>query len=104
MITLPIDANNKEIQLAPAKIALAKTYDATISSATDLTLNAATTYIEVSAIDKGIFLKYGSTASSTDYDEFISANTTRAYIVPANISTISVIQQSASAAVSIIEK
>lgn len=104
MIELPIDANSKPIQIRPAKSALAVTYDATISTATDITLNAATTFLQVSAIDKGVFLRYASTASSTNYDEYIDANTTVQLEVPSGVTVISVIQQSASAAVSIIEK
>lgn len=104
MIELPIDANNKPIQTRAAKTAIAVTYDATISSATDITLNADTTMLQVSAIDKGIFLRYAATASSTAYDEFIDANTTVQLAVPDGVTIISVIQQSASAAVSIVEK
>ena len=104
MITLPRDANNIAMQLPPQKVALAVTYDATISSATDLTLNTATTYIEVTAIDKGIFLRYAASASSTAYDEFIGAGLTRTYIIPTGVTVISVIQESATAKVSIVEK
>ena len=55
------------------------TYDATISSSTPLTLNSGTTYIEVSAIDKGICLAWDRTVSTSDFDEFIPANTTQIY-------------------------
>lgn len=104
MIYLPRDANFNAIQLPPPVVALEETYDATISTATSITLNTATTYIEVSAIDKGVFLKYAAGAASTDYDEFIAPNTTRAYIVPSSITVISVIEEAATAKVSIIEK
>lgn len=104
MTHLPIDENNKPMQLPPPVVALEETYDATISAATSITLNAATTYIEVSAIDKGVFLKYAASVSSTDYDEFVSANTTRAYVIPEGTTVISVIEESATAKVSVIEK
>lgn len=104
MIYLPVDANNKEMQLAPPVVALVATYDATISSATNITLDAATTYIEVTAIDKGVFLRYQATASSTNYDEFIPQNTTGAYVIPDGVTVISVIEESATAKVSIIQK
>lgn len=103
-VTLPVDGNNKEMQLAPNVVALARTYNATISSAVDITLNTATTYIEVTAIDKGIFVRYAATASSTNYDEFVPQNSTRAYRLPASVTVISVIQESATAKVSVIEK
>lgn len=104
MISLPIDGNFKVMQLSPATAALEETYDTSISTATSVTLNSGTTYIEVSAIDKGVFLKYAAGASPTDYDEFISADTTRAYVVPEGVTVISVIEESATAKVSIIEK
>jgi len=83
---------------------LEEAYDATISSSTEITLNSGTTYIEVSAIDKGIFLKWGATAVSTDFDEFISANSTRQYIVPEDVTTVQFIEEAATAKLIVIEK
>lgn len=83
---------------------LATTYDATISSSTLLTLNTSTSTIEVSAIDKGIFLKWGGTASSSSYDEFISANSTRIYVIPTGATTVQFIEETTTAKLSVIEK
>lgn len=83
---------------------LVATYDATISSSTAITLNISSKYIEVSAVDKGIFMKWGGTASSSSFDEFISANQTRQYIIPANTTTVEFIQQAATAILVVIEK
>ncbi len=83
---------------------LVETYDATISSATSITLNAATTSISVSAIDKGIFLKYAAGAASSDFDEFIPANTTIVFARPSDVTVISVIEESTTAKVVVIEK
>jgi len=83
---------------------LEETYDATISSSTSITLNTSATSIQVSAIDKGIFMKWGATASSTDFDEFISPNTTREYVIPASTTTVQFIEESATAKLVVIEK
>jgi archaellum component FlaF (FlaF/FlaG flagellin family) len=83
---------------------LEETYDATVSASTEITLNTGATSIEVSAIDKGIFLKWGATASSSDFDEFISANTTREYIIPTGTTTVQFIEESATAKLVVIEK
>lgn len=83
---------------------LVGTYDATVSSSTELTLNAGTTSIEVTAIDKGIFMKWGATASSSAFDEFIGQNTTRTYIVPTGVASVQFIQESATAKIVVIEK
>jgi len=83
---------------------LEETYDATISSSTSITLNTSATYIEVSAIDKGVFLKWGATASSSDFDEFISPNSTRTYVIPDEVTTVQFIEESATAKLVVIEK
>lgn len=103
----PRDANNVTLSSptsAPLGVALVPTYNATISSSTLLTLNTATTYVEVSAIDKGIFMKWGATASSSSFDEFIAANTTRAFGVPVGETSLQFIQESATAKLVVIEK
>lgn len=93
-----------ENQLTFDSAALAKTYDTTISSATDITLNTKTKLIEVTAIDQGVFLRYASTASSANFDEYIHADTTRHFVVPSGVTVISVIERAATAAVVVIEK
>lgn len=104
MFTLPRDANNAPIQISPATVSIARTYDATISSATTITLNAATTFLEISAITKGVFMKYGANVSTSDFDEFIPAEFTHQYVVPQGVTEISVIEQAATGAVVVIEK
>lgn len=83
---------------------LATTYDATISGSTTVTLNAGTTTIEVSAVLKGIFLKWAGTASSSSFDEYISADKTRTYVVPTGVLTVQFIEEAASAHLIVIEK
>ena len=83
---------------------LATTYNTSISSNVELILNAETTYIEITAIDKGVFLKYEATASSSSFDEYIGANITRTYIIPVGTTKIDFIQESATAKIVILEK
>lgn len=100
------DANQVDL-VVPATIptvALDETYDATISASTELILNTATTLIEVSAIDKGIFMKWGATASSTDFDEFIPANQTRWFAIPTGQTAVQFIEEAATAKLVVIEK
>lgn len=103
--SLPIDANrNVAHDLPPAKVALDETYDATISSTTEITLNAATTLIEVTAIDKAIFMKWGADdASSSDWDHVIPANSTRRFAVPSGITAVNFIEQAATAILAVSE-
>lgn len=106
-IQLPKDANFTTLQSpvsAPVAVALEETYNATISASTAITLNTTTTYIEVTALDKGIFMKWGGTVSSTDFDEFIAPNTTRCYEVLDGQTSVEFIQESATAKLVVIEK
>jgi hypothetical protein len=101
---LPRGASNEHLQLVPSKEALATTVDASISSATTVSLNADTSLIEVNALAQGVYLKYGTGASSSDFDEYIQAGLTRHYVVPNGVTQISVIEQASGATVVIIEK
>lgn len=103
-VLTPRAQNGETVQLVPATAALAVTYDTSISAATDITLNAATTFLEINAVSEGVFLRYASTASSVNFDEYIAADTTRHYAVPEGVTVISVIERAASAAVVVIEK
>jgi len=101
---VPRDATNTPLPLTPAKGPLSKTNNASLSSAVDVTLNANTTLLEVSAITAGIFMRYASTASSANFDEFIQAGSTRHFVKPATVTVVSFIQQAASATLILIEK
>lgn len=83
---------------------LVATYDATVSASTAITLNSSTSVIMVSAIDKGLFLKWGATASSSSFDEFIPANQTMIYVVPTGQTSVEFIQESTTAKLICIEK
>lgn len=102
--TMPIDSNSNQITLTPAYAALARTIDTTISSATSITLNTATKLIEVTAINQGVYLRYQAGVSNSNFDEYISADTTRHFVVPDGVTVISVIEKDAGATVVIIEK
>lgn len=88
----------------PNSPTLAITYDATISTSTSVTLNSTTKYIQVTAIDKGIFMKWGATASSTAFDEFIGLNQTREFLVPNGTFSVQFIEETTTAKLVVIEK
>ncbi len=96
--------------LNPQSPTLEETYDATINASTAITLNTATQTIEVTALLKGIFLKWGTTATSSDFDEFIAPESTRVYVVPINpvtgakYTTVEFIEEAATAHLVVIEK
>lgn len=101
-VGLPIDANNKAMQLPPAKLALAQTIESTLTTAVDITLNAATSFIEVTALSGDVVLKYGTAATLSDFDEFITG--TRSYIIPTGVTQISILEKDTGAAAVVIEK
>lgn len=83
---------------------LKATYDATISTSTTITLTTGASTIEVSAIDKGVFMKWGATASASSFDEFIAQNSTREYVIPTGVTTVQFIEESATGKLVVIEK
>lgn len=85
-------------------LTLARTYSTSLSSSTLVTLSSGTSYIEVSAIDKGIFMKWGAIVTSSNFDGFISQNSSVIYIVPSGTTTVQFIQESATAKLVVIEK
>lgn len=109
---LPQDSSRNVIHdMPPALVALEETYDATISSSTEITLNAATRMIEVTANAKPVFMKWGtSDASSTDWDHMIAQDTTRRFAVPvetastgALFTAVNFIEQAATATLGVSE-
>lgn len=94
---------NAMISSLPAAVALEETYDATVSSSTALTLNVATTLLEITAIDKPIFYKWGGTAASTDFDGIVPANTSKLVPVPNGQTSIQFIEEAATAKLAVVE-
>lgn len=69
--------------LIPPSAALATTYDTTVSTSTQITFNANTTLLEVTALTQPIFMKWGTTAVTTsNWDYVITAGTTRHFVIP----------------------
>lgn len=103
--SLPVDANYKPIAngnlVGPV---LAKTYDATISSASDVTLQDATTSFEVLAITQPVFVRFAASASSTDFDAVVAANESKVFLREAGVTIVSVIQTAATGAMALIER
>ena len=101
---IPRDSKGEPVGLTVSTAAITRTLDATISSATTITLQATTSLLEVTAIDKGVYLRYSAGVTSSNFDEYITANSTRHYIVPLGVTDISVLEQAATATVIVIEK
>ena len=108
--TLPKDSNRDTIQLTPSAVALATTVSASISASTTITFNAETHFLRVYAIDKDIYLKWGTTTvTASNFDEVIPANQICDFWVPRDSSGTrytgcKVIERSATATIIAIEK
>ena len=105
-LNLPFDGSRNPIQFAGFNGAtLATTYDATISASTEITLNAATTVITVTAIDKAICMKWGTAdVTTSNFDALIPLNSTRYFVVPANTTAVNFIEQAATAILGVVEQ
>lgn len=105
-----MDDNRSIVQITPDFVALARTVSASISSATAITFNSATTFLRVYAIDKDVYLKWGTTnVTAANFDEVIPANQICDFYVPsqstgAKYTQCTVIERSATATIIVIEK
>lgn len=103
-----IKVNEEQVKIildSPDVLALARTVDATISSSTEITLNKETTFVQVYAIAKDVYLKWGTAdVTASNFDEIIPAGQVKTYMVPSGISALNVIEREATATVIIIEK
>ena len=109
--TLPKDDNGTPAQLTPARIALGRVVSSSISSSTTRDLTTGTTLIRCYAKTQDVYLKWGSTAvTSSNFDEVIPAGQIVDLYVPndsatgAPYTTIRLIEQAATATITIIEK
>ncbi len=104
MATLAKDANNATIALSPSVVALSQGVNASISSSSTLAITDGATILRIYAVDKDIFLKWGSTAvTSSNFDEVIPANQICDFVIPIEVqpstlyTTCRVIERSATA-------
>lgn len=96
---------NSSIVKYPDVVALARTVDASISASTEITLNTATTFVQVYAISKDVYLKWGTAdVTASNFDEVIPAGQIVGLAVPETITALNVIEREASATVIVIEK
>lgn len=105
LATLPIDGNTKVIENGNlVGTVLATTFDATISSATSINLNAATTSYEVLAVAQPIYLRFAAGVSTSAFDAVIGADTSKVFYRDPAVTTISVLEAAATANVAVIER
>jgi len=97
----------------PEKTALKSTYDTSISTTLEITLQTNTSVLEVSAITKPILLSWGTgdaSAATDGFDEAIQPGETRHFVVPKDPATnvrytaVNFIEQAASATLVCVEK
>lgn len=82
-LNLPQDDNTQVVQLTPRTISLARTVDTTISSSTEITFNTSTKLIRVYAIDKDVYMKWGTDdVTASNFDEVIPANQICDFYIP----------------------
>ena len=94
-----------KVEIVPDVPALARDIDASISASTEFTLNKAAKFIQVYAIAKDIYLKWGTTdVTTSNFDEVIPAGQIRNLLIPLAITAVNVIEREASATVIIIQK
>ncbi len=89
----------------PDVVALEQTVDSSLSTSSEIELNAATTMLRVYAITKDVYLKWGTNdATAANFDEVIPAAQVLDFKVPNGQTAINLIEREASATVIVIEK
>jgi len=79
-----IYGNQDQVRTLP----LAVTYDDTVNTSAEISLNAATTILQVTAITSPILLSWGATdASTSNFDGVISPNQSLFFYVPLDPTT-----------------
>lgn len=102
---LPVDGAAKAILNGNlVGTVLATTYDATISSATSVSLNASTTSFEILAITQPVLVRFAASVSTSAFDAVVAANQSKVFYRDPSVTTISVIEAAATGAVAVIER
>ncbi len=89
----------------PDVIALSRTVDSSISTSTEIALTNGASFIEVYAVAKDIYLKWGTAdVTASNFDAVIPAGQVRFFGIPENITAVNFIEREASATLILIEK
>lgn len=91
--------------IVPDVVALARTVDNSINSSTEIVLNEETTFLQVYAIAKDVYMKWGTdNVTASNFDEVIPAGQIFNFIVPNGQTAINLIERESGATVIVIEK
>lgn len=103
---MPSSDQGEQIMLPPASAPLHVTRNTSLdTNSVEITLNEATSIIEITAIAKDVIMKYGTDPVTTsDFDEYILAGSTRHYVLPQELTAINVAAIDTGASVIVIEK
>jgi len=93
------------LQLTPDVVSLARTVDASISTSTEIVFNVLTTYIQVYAVAKDVYLKWGTDdVTASNFDEVVPAGQIIHFLVPNGVDALNILERESGATVIIIEK
>jgi hypothetical protein len=99
-IGLARDGNGVAMQNVPPSQQAVSTgyYNATLTNTVEIAINEVTSYLEVTALVKPIFMSWGpSDASTGQFDHVIPADTTRGFVVPTGVTAVNFIEQAVGA-------
>lgn len=101
---VPRDGSFAPLQLTFPQLALKVTTPSSTATSTGVTLQTGTQLIEVNALAQGLYMKWGTGATATIFDEYIQAGYTRHYIVPTGQTSVQFLAQASGATLILIEK
>jgi hypothetical protein len=89
----------------PDVSALSRLVDSSLNTTTEVTLHKATSFLEVYAVAKDIYLTWGTEdATASNFDAIIPAGQVRFFGVPNGVTAVNFIEREASATLILVEK
>lgn len=98
------DENGHIVPLAEAVIAIAEDHFTDLSTAQTVNLEDDATFLQVSAYDGVVAVKYNGTATTSDFDEILTESESMHRVIKKDITSVSFIAITTGAKVAVIQK
>lgn len=93
------------VKSVPDVVALNQTVNDSLDSSSEITLNTATSFLQVYAITKDVYLKWGTDdCTAANFDEVIPAGKIMNFLVPEGQTAINLLERESAATAIVLEK
>ena len=88
---------------APTSKPIAVTSHKSLQTSFQVTLNSATTAVEITSFSKGLLIRWDGTASSTAFDGVVAPNQSKVFMRPSGVTTIDVVDEDGNGSMSCVQ-